>query len=97
MMTSIRLLTLDDVPTLTELVVRNRAHLAPWEPARGEHWFTMDGQLQATRDVLAAHASGVSLPCVIVDDDGRLVGRVGLSSIVRGALQSGSVSYWVTA
>ncbi|MCL3820331.1 GNAT family N-acetyltransferase [Aeromicrobium wangtongii] len=96
-MPSIRLLALDDVPALTELHRRNRDHLQPWEPMRADSWFTTEGQLAAARAALEGHADGTSHPCVILDDDGRLVGRIGLSSIIRGALQSGSVGYWVSA
>jgi ribosomal-protein-alanine N-acetyltransferase len=96
-MASIRLLDLDDVPALTELTWRNRAHLEPWEPARADSWFSLDGQLAAARTALEGHAAGTGHPCVILDDDGHLVGRMGLSSIIRGALQSGSVGYWVSA
>lgn len=95
-MPSIRLLTLDDVPALADLVLRNRTHLEPWEPAREERWYTQKGQLEAVQGALEAQASGTGYPCVILDEGGCLVGRIGLSSIIRGALQSGSVGYWVS-
>jgi ribosomal-protein-alanine N-acetyltransferase len=92
-----RLLTLDDVPVLAELVRVNRGFLAPWEPARSDAYFTADGQRAVVEDALARHEQGASLPHVILDDAGRVAGRITLSGIVRGSFQSCSVGYWVSA
>lgn len=43
-MTTTRLVTLDDVPVLAELLRTNRGFIAPWEPIRDEDYFTDDGQ-----------------------------------------------------
>jgi len=46
-----RLVNADDVPVLAELVRVSREFLAPWEPARSERHFTVDGQ----RAVIGLH------------------------------------------
>ena len=46
-MTACRLITLDDAPVLAELQRLNQAYLAPWEPVRGDDYFTQAGQRAA--------------------------------------------------
>jgi [ribosomal protein S5]-alanine N-acetyltransferase len=90
-----RLITPDDAPVLAHLSRVNRDFLAPWEPARTEGHFTEAGQLVTIQAVLAEHAHGRSVPCVIVDQAGEVVGRINLNNIVRGASQSASLGYWL--
>ncbi|NMR21248.1 GNAT family N-acetyltransferase [Cellulomonas fimi] len=92
-----RLVTPDDVPTLAALLTMNRTFLAPWEPLRDDDHFTVAGQRRLVEEQLADHAAGRCLPHVIVDEAGDVVGRITLTSIVRGAFQSCSVGYWVGA
>jgi len=94
-MPSCRLITLGDAPVLAELVRANREFLAPWEPLREEAYFTKTGQRAAIGAALAEHEHGRSLPYVITDRDGAVVGRVNLNTIVRGAFQSASLGYWI--
>ena len=90
-----RLITPDDAPALADLVRANREFLAPWEPVRGEDYFTAAGQRAAVGAALTEHAHGRGLPCVIVAPDGNVVGRVNLNNIVRGAFQSATLGYWM--
>jgi [ribosomal protein S5]-alanine N-acetyltransferase len=89
--------TLDDVPVLTDVLRANREFLAPWEPIRRNDYFTVDGQQAVIRNALDDHEQGRSCPHVILDASGTVVGRITLNGIVRGALQSCSVGYWVSA
>jgi ribosomal-protein-alanine N-acetyltransferase len=91
-----RPITLDDAAPLAHLVTVNREYLAPWEPLQPESYFTEAGQRAALARNLEARARGTMLPLAIVDADGRICGRVNLATIVRGALQSASVGYWVS-
>jgi len=95
-MTACRLITTDDAPALAELQRLNRAFLAPWEPVRGDGYFTEAGQRAAIEQALTEHEQGRSLPQVILDDGAGIVGRITLNGIVRGAFQSCSVGYWVS-
>jgi ribosomal-protein-alanine N-acetyltransferase len=92
-----RLITLDDAPVLAELLQVNRDFLAPWEPIRGEEFFTVDGQQAVIKNALEQYHQGTTLPHVIVDESARVTGRISLNGIVRGAFQSCSLGYWVGA
>ncbi|REJ05476.1 N-acetyltransferase [Microbacterium bovistercoris] len=95
--TAIRLLTLDDVPELTDLELTNREHLRPWEPARTPEYFTASGQRHRLEVALREHDAGRAVPFGITTDAGELIGRVTLSGVVRGALQSCAMGYWIAA
>lgn len=90
-----RLVTPADAPALAGLLRANAGFLAPWEPVRPQEYATTAGQ----RDVIAAaledHRAGRCLPHVVLGADGRVAGRVTLTSVVRGAFQSASLGYWV--
>lgn len=90
-----RLVSLDDVPELTALAVANRAFLAPTNPVATDHAFTPEGQRAMVATALDRHENDQMLPHVILDDDGSIVGRINLNSIIRGAAQCASVGYWV--
>jgi ribosomal-protein-alanine N-acetyltransferase len=96
-MPTTRLLTPDDAPELSRLLLRNRAFLAPWAPVHPDDWFTPGGQRKAIQDVLARHAQGLALPHVVLDRDGAIAGGITLTGIARGAFLSASLGYWVTA
>lgn len=87
-------MTLDDAIVLSALVSANREHLAPWQPHQAEVWFSEAGQAEGIRASLEAHSAGTQVPHVIVAD-GDVVGRIALNSVIRGAFQSASISYWV--
>ena len=89
-----RLVAEDDAVELAELLQANREFLAPWDPLRPDDYFTVDGQRAVIATALAQHARGQTLPHLVVDS-GRVVGRITLSSIVRGPFQSAVVGYWV--
>ncbi|GAB2956645.1 GNAT family N-acetyltransferase [Micromonospora polyrhachis] len=96
MSVSTRLVQLEDAPILAELLQVNRDFLAPWEPVRADDYCTVEGQREVVRTALDQHEQGVSLPWVILDAE-QVVGRITLSSIVRGAFQSCHLGYWVSA
>lgn len=95
-MISVRLVAEDDVPAITDLLVRSREHLAPWEPLREDSFFTEASQRATTAALLERHAAGTHVPLVIVDDD-EVVGRITVNDVVRGAFQSAHLGYWVGA
>ena len=91
---TVRLLTEDDVPALTRLLLANRDHLAPWAPQRPEEYWTEEFQRADTARQLELHRQDRGIPGVIVED-GEPVGRITVTDVVRGPLQSGTFGYWV--
>lgn len=92
------LLSPADVPALVELETRNREQLLVGAPLRDEDWFTEAGQRTALAHALAAKESGLGLPLgirLLEEGRSRLVGRLTLAGITRGAFQSASLGYWV--
>ncbi|TFC03386.1 GNAT family protein [Cryobacterium sp. MDB2-33-2] len=92
--TTLRLLTERDVGPVLDANKRNREHLAPWEPARAESFFTTDDQTRILTGQLAELEAGAGYPLVFVNG-ARVIGRMTLSGIVRGPFQSASIGYWV--
>lgn len=93
--TTIRLVRRDDAAALTEIVTESAEHLRPWEPRRDPAFYTEERQNQLIETALTAAEKGTSAPYVIVSAADRIVGRITLSGITRGALQSAALSYWV--
>ena len=92
-----RLVTPDDAPILAELLRVNRDFLAPWEPIRDEDSFTVEGQRAAIGSGLERYRQGITVPRVILDEEGHVAGRITLNEIVRGAFQSCHLGYWLSA
>ncbi|MFP5282358.1 MAG: GNAT family N-acetyltransferase [Actinomycetes bacterium] len=94
MRVGVRVVSEDDLDTLTELAVANREFLAPWEPRRDEAYYTREHQAELLGAVLRQHAARTALPGAITLD-GAIVGRVNVFNIVRGPFCSGDLGYWV--
>lgn len=92
----LRLLRTGDAEALVAAYEKNREHLAPWDPARPDDYYTADWHVADIERSLGVHAAGNGLPLVIASGD-RIVGRVNLTSIVRGPLQSAVLGYWLDA
>jgi [ribosomal protein S5]-alanine N-acetyltransferase len=90
-----RLVSPDDAEVLAEVLATNREHLAPYEPDRPPDFLTVDAQHVAIEAALERHAQATALPHVILDESGRLVGRITLNEIVRGPFQSANLGYWL--
>jgi [ribosomal protein S5]-alanine N-acetyltransferase len=91
-----RLVDPADADALAALLVENREFLSPWEPIRADSFYTPDGQREVIDRVLRDHELGSGVSHVILDDDGQVAGRINLHGIVRGALQSCGIGYWVS-
>ena len=81
-----------------DLYLRNRDHLRPWSPVSPPGFHTLDGQRGRSLESANARAAGRGADYAIVETDGgTLVGSVGLSTILRGPLQTGDLGYLVDA
>jgi ribosomal-protein-alanine N-acetyltransferase len=75
----------------------NAAWLAPWEPTSSQSWRERNSAGEFRRTVSRMRAAarvGSMLPFVVLYGD-RLVGQMNASNIIRGALRSCSVGYWI--
>ena len=95
--TSIRPLAAHDVDEMAHVVAANRDHTAPWDPIRGEAYYTRAGQAEMLRRDLDAWDAGTSYAFAILDrdDDDRIIGRIALGNVVYGAWRNATVGYWV--
>jgi ribosomal-protein-alanine N-acetyltransferase len=90
----VRMLQASDSGPLSAAYRLNRDHLAPWEPARTEEFFTAASQRAVIESKLAFHAAGQEVPWVLLDGS-RIVGSITLTGIVRGPFLSAHIGYWI--
>ncbi|GIG62153.1 N-acetyltransferase GCN5 [Longispora fulva] len=91
---TLRPATLADAPGLHRAYLRNRDHLRPWDPRRGEDFFTLAGQVARLTDQLQQRAAG-RLALWVLLDDSEVVGTVTLTNIAHGPLRSANLGYWI--
>ncbi|GAA2822449.1 ribosomal protein S5-alanine N-acetyltransferase [Nonomuraea rubra] len=92
----LRLVTEHDAEALQAAYVRNRDHLARWEPRRPDEFFTVEGQATRLKALLEQQARGQAVAWVLADGD-RVVGRMTLNDIVRGPFLNAHLGYWIDA
>jgi ribosomal-protein-alanine N-acetyltransferase len=90
----VRVLRRSDAGPLADAYLRNREHLAPWEPLRFEEFFTAEGQAASIESKLGLFIAGTDVPWVLVEG-ARIIGVTNLSGIVRGPFLSAHLGYWV--
>ena len=86
-----------DAAEWSRLRLANEDWLRPWEPSGALGWEARHtpAAYRAMRRVLAQRARlGTSLPFAI-RVEGRLAGQVTIDNVVRGALRSGYLGYWI--
>ncbi|MEI4273090.1 GNAT family protein [Klenkia sp. LSe6-5] len=86
-----------DAQAWSALRRENEAWLAPWEPSSPGSWTERHtpAVYRAMRRAVGRRArAGSSLPFA-VRHRGRLVGQVTLDNVVRGAMRSAHVGYWL--
>lgn len=83
---------------LLEYHLRNRDHLAPWEPARPESFFTRETHAMLVRREMDEAARGAAYRFVAFESDpDRIVASISLHEIRRGVAQDAIVGYSVDA
>jgi ribosomal-protein-alanine N-acetyltransferase len=92
----LRELTKDDAAEIARAYLRNREHLAPWDPERPEEFYTEEWHKERLWTQVLDNSTGRALHTVL-ESGGEIVGRLNLTDIVRGAFESGHVGYWLDA
>jgi ribosomal-protein-alanine N-acetyltransferase len=92
--TTIRQAVPNDARALSALYRAERAFLAPFEPDRGESFFTEATQRVRLAELAERRRAGAGDAWVILDD-GQPAGVISLSNIVRGPFQSANIGYFV--
>jgi [ribosomal protein S5]-alanine N-acetyltransferase len=94
----LRPLTPGDFPSWSEVRLRNESWLVPWEPARPPSAADPTRSRDAFNSRCAARdrerQSGAAYGFGLFVD-GAIAGEINLNNVIRGALQSGTVGYWV--
>ncbi|MFE9499878.1 GNAT family N-acetyltransferase [Streptomyces collinus] len=85
-----------DSMSLCRAYLRNRDYLRPWEPRRGEEFFTEQGQAERVCGQLKEQDAGRLVPWVLAAGD-EVVGTVTLSNVALGPFRSANLGYWVDA
>lgn len=91
---SLRVVSPDDSEILVEAYLRNREHLAPWEPLRSDEFYTEPFQRADIQQRLEANARDESIPLILASHD-KVVGRFNIGGVSRGPFQSAGLGYWV--
>lgn len=93
----LRPLVPNDFTAWSEVRVRNEPWLMPWEPKRNVHHDpTRDRDAFSARCAVRdrERQQGTSYGFGLFVDD-RFVGEINLNTVLRGAMQSGTVGYWI--
>ncbi len=94
---TVRSVRLRDAAAWSRLRTRDRDHLEPWEPT-GESAWDMRHHISVWpglyRSLRAEARKGLMVPMAI-ELDGRYCGQITVGNIVRGALRSAWIGYWV--
>lgn len=94
---ALRPVRLRDAPAWSRLRLRDEAYLRSWEPDAAGTWeerFSRKAWPLQCAGLRVVGRRGQALPFVITLD-GRLAGQLTLGNVVRGALRSAWVGYWV--
>lgn len=89
---NIRTLQADDADRLLAFELENRAWFEQHVEARGAAFYTAAAMAAHIASYMLDYAAGVLHPCVLVDDDGAIIGRANLRRIDKAA-GSGEVGY----
>jgi [ribosomal protein S5]-alanine N-acetyltransferase len=96
---SLRPIRLRDAPAWSGIRLRDVHHLQPWEPSAPGSWTERHSLLAWPSHCMALRAMarrGLALPFAIVLD-GRFCGQLSISNVVRGAMLSAWLGYWVSS
>ena len=75
--------------------VANKAFFEPWEPDSSKELYTLSGQLRDLEQREKDWAADRRYSFAIAAPEGEIIGGVVLSNVIRGALQSSNIGYYV--
>lgn len=86
-----------DAAAWSQLRLSNEDWLAPWEPSSSQSWpdrHSISAYLAMLNRLRKQTRVGVVLPFAVTYD-GALAGQLTVANIVRGALRSAQIGYWI--
>jgi ribosomal-protein-alanine N-acetyltransferase len=86
----------DDAAAMLDAHLRNREHLAPYEFPRPESFFTLDGQRDRMRSIVAKEQAGEVVCRVMLRGD-KVAGFACLTRITPVPLCGADLGYWMDA
>ncbi len=92
----LRVPQVQDAERLADYVLRNREHLAPWEPSRHEEYFTLAFWLDEITRLECQRLADQAVSFILLSrdhPDGPILGRTSVTNIVRGPLQAGHLGF----
>lgn len=85
-----------DAPELLQYRLDNREHLAPWEPLRAAHYYTLEQCVRAVNDAREVAELDRGYPLVLFDaDEQEIRGSLTLSNVMRGPFQACLLGYGI--
>ncbi len=84
-----------DAQALLNFYTQNRNHLAPWEPERSEHFYTLDYWQEQVKNRAVEMQEGRAAYFVALDDSGNVIAVCNLTNIARGVFQACYMGYAV--
>lgn len=85
-------LTPANADDLLKYYIRNKEHLAPFEPLRDNDFYTIDSQRKILNESYKQFMNGTSIDLGIFKEE-KLIGKVKVSNIVYGSFKSGIIGY----
>ncbi len=85
----------DDAAALARAYVRNREHIAPYEPIRPEAFYTEAWHAERFPAFAEDRAAGRMERWLLVDGDDEVYGSVTMSGIEYGPFRNARLGYWV--
>ena len=93
-----RRITAEDAAPLAAFYTRNKVHLAPWEPARDEEFYSEPFWQQRIGDWMEQIALGNADHYLTVDTAAdKILATCSITNIVRGPFQACNIGYAVSA